>query len=148
MNTIQPVINDTLAVAQEVIKRATYLGLTKPEPWKIIIMFLTIFFSFSIEPIVGFLLIRYKEFRDYAKHTFENSDGKPNTEDLRNFLSYYIGIVVIGRCIVIAAFWQIFFGADLIELILVLAGIMVSVITGNVLLGNFGFKRVEPRPNP
>jgi hypothetical protein len=129
-------ITDSLHVAQEVLRQAAYLGLTRPEPWKIVILSLTIVFSFSIEPIVVTFMVRYAEFREYMKKTFENSDGKPNTEDVRNFLAYWIGILFIGRCIVIASFWSIFFGSDLTELILVLAGIMISIITGNAIIGN------------
>jgi hypothetical protein len=132
---------DTLKVFKEVLERAAYLELATPDPWKVIIMALSVLVFFSIEPVIIFLLVRYPDFREWSKRCFENSDGQPNTEDLRNFLAYYIGILHTGRVIMIASLFMIFFGANLIELIMVMGGVMISIITGNVIIGRIAFNR-------
>lgn len=132
---------DSLKVLKEVLERATYLELANPDPWKVIIMSISMLFSFSVEPVIVFFLLRYAAFRDWCRDLFEDSDKKPNAVDLRNFLAYYIGILHIGRVIVVAALFQIFFGANLTELILILSAIMLSVITGNALIGLISFKK-------
>jgi hypothetical protein len=122
---------DTLTISPDVLRKVAYLDWTQHEPWRIVVMCLSMGILHFFEPLMVVSAVVSSDFRGWIKRWVEDGDGVPNSIDLRNLVVNLI-ILWCGRGIIIAAIFQILFGSPQLDIISALGGVIITVHTGNV----------------
>lgn len=124
-------MNDTLAIPKMFMDKFAYLDWTQHEPWRIVVMFLSMGILHFFEPLMVISALVSSEFRKWAKSWIMDGDGIPNSIDMRNL---FVNLIILwsGRGIVIAAIFQILFGASQLDVMAALAANAATFHTGNV----------------
>lgn len=90
---------------------------------------------YAIEPTIIFLSMRYPYFRGYLQRLFEDSDDKPNTQDLRNAMIMYSALWTL-RVIIHIVMFMVGYGKDLLTLLGVMIGLFALLL---------GLKKIEEK---
>ena len=127
---------DSITISKEILDKVAYLDWAHIEPWRIVVMCLSMGLLHFFEPLLVIAGIVSTEFRQWLKKWVEDGDGIPNSIDLRNLVVNLI-ILWCGRAIIIAAVFQILFGSSQLELIFTLLGVLTFAHTGNIVTKKF-----------